>query len=395
MDHTSLSEVVVGLALRGPREKGLSANAVDPNKVAAPYNAILLDIRENFDTTELIAKHGFQPVNACIQAAELVSDKADVNWIQLLERSAVMADAGQRLKRLSHKMERGEDVDIGRILSILQNLHDDRMDFVALSEVEPEEQIWTPSHYAPLDHFVGGLPKGGLTIVGAPPGIGKTTLLIRMMVNAAKAGVKVGFFSMEMTLRQIAMRFIEVDGKMTKAQKKRILASEDVCAADEVYAKATRLVGANPDLGLIGIDFADLMVVGEQSEQIMGDIYKTMAVLAKRTGVPVVLLSQLSRRYEGGLPRVSHLRYSGMAEAVSSLVLLLWNPDNLWVDTGAGKATNPLPYIPGAAYIIVGKSRFGFKQGGVGAFAVPWDGELGWGSKPIGDWLPLPAGGTS
>jgi replicative DNA helicase len=293
-------------------------------------------------------------------------------------------------------MERGEDVDVGKIMAIIQTLEKEQTDFLTMDKVEPakQEELWVPTYYLPWDANVGpnvaglgGVIRGGLSIIGAPPGVGKTTLLLRMFVNMAKASKRVAFFSMEMTLSQVALRMLEME-KLPKKVRQRILASEEVCPVQEVYAKAARLAAVYPDLYCIGIDFADLMVEGEQTESMMGDIYKTLAVLAKRTGVPIILISQLSRRYEGGLPRVSHLRYSGMAEATASLVALLYNPDNLWVDMGQTRKDNPLPFSPGKAYIILGKSRYGFKHGGIGAFLVDWKGDMGWGETSLG-WYPL------
>jgi len=390
MDWSNLSEVVVGLAIR----KKLTPGSINPDTLAAPYNRMLNDLRDGADESDLVSSHGWSPYAAATAAAEAV--KPELNWIGMLERAHLLADAGSRMSRLVKQMERGEDVDVGKMLAIVQSLDKEQTDFITLDKVEPakQEELWVPTFYQPWDNHVGpnlsgvgGIVRGGLNIIGAPPGVGKTTLLLRFLINMAQHGHTVAFLSMEMTLAQVALRMLEIQ-KLPKKVRANIIASEDVCPVNEVYAKITRLVASHPSLYAVGIDFADLMVEGEQSEQVMGDIYKTLAVLAKRTGVPIVLLSQLSRRYEGGVPRVSHLRYSGMAEATASTVALLYNPDNLWVDMGAGKEKNPLPFVPGQAYIILGKSRYGFKHGGVGAFQVDWDGALGWGQKDYG-WSPL------
>lgn len=385
-DHYSLSEIVTGRVLQGL----YSPNAVNPQTLAAPYDEMIPLVQEGRDLTELAAKVGHQPVRAAISASEAVGNE-EIDWIRLLERASILAEAGRRLERLVKAMGRGEEVDVARVLGILHEVEDEHLDFVGMDKVLPDEDIWVPTHYAPWDTHIGGMPKSGLTIIGAPPGIGKTTLLLRVLLNCAHAGHTVAFFSLEMTLGQIALRMLEVEAKLSMRTRSRIIASEEVCNVSEVYAKAARLKAAHPDLYAIGIDFADLMIDEEQSEQAMGKIYKTLSVLAKRLRVPIILLSQLSRRYEGGVPRMNHFRYSGLAEAMAALGLLLWNPDNLYVDMGQGKKGNPLDYIENAAYIIVGKSRFGFKEGTIGAFAVEWDGKLGWGEKSFG-WVPMLGG---
>ena len=90
---------------------------------------------------------------------------------------------------------------------------------------------------------------------------------------------------------------------------------------------------------------------------------------------------------------VTHLRYSGMAEAVASLVLLIYNPDSIWANMGGGKFS--IPHTPGTSTLIVGKTRYGFKSGtrgadvsSVGYFNVKWDGGLGWGDWS-GDYTPM------
>jgi replicative DNA helicase len=110
----------------------------------------------------------------------------------------------------------------------------------------------------------------------------------------------------------------------------------------------------------------------------MAQVYLTLARAAKITGVPFILLSQLSRSYTGGMPEITHLRYTGMAEALSALILLLYNPSAIFVSQSSGGA---LPRQAGKGYIIVGKSRYGHKYPGHGRFAIQcdWDGAAGWG----------------
>lgn len=136
----------------------------------------------------------------------------------------------------------------------------------------------------------------------------------------------------------------------------------------------------------ICMDFADLMLEREEDEQSVGYIYRKCATLAKKTNTQVILISQLSRAYVGGLPRVHHIRWSGLAEAMAALILLLYNPNQIFANQGKD---NRLPDIPGMGYIIQGKSRFGYKmEGGVGAVQVEWDGKQAWGHQSMG-WYPL------
>ncbi len=129
-------------------------------------------------------------------------------------------------------------------------------------------------------------------------------------------------------------------------------------------------------------------VVGIESERIgsgLLKIYVTFQNLAKRTGIPVILLAQLNRStYTSGIPKMNHIRYSGLAEAASSLIMLLYNPNQIWADKSG---TSPLPSVEGKGYIILAKSRFGFgtddngNDRGVGALDVDWNGKNSWGNK--------------
>jgi replicative DNA helicase len=388
MRYLDCAETVVGLVLSGH----YSPDMINTTLLPPPYDKMIVDMKKGANKNALIMKYGNDAMIRAMNAAEPVSPD-EYDWLVILEQTAIRAEAGARLEKLVGKLKNGDEIDESKILEIAGMLDAGHEDFVQLSKVEPDLDPWIPSFWKPLDDNVGGLPKAGLVVIGAPPGTGKTSMLIKLMVQAARNGKRCGFFSLEMTLSQIANRFIQVDSKLKKKQLDMIHASEEVVGVHEICAKASRLVAQHPDIYLIGIDFADLLVEGEQSEQVMGEIYKSLAVLAKRIRKPVVLLSQLSRRYEGGVPMVTHLRYSGMAEATASMVLLLYNPDSIWANMGNSKVT--IPHTTGTATVILGKTRYGFRPGtkgavvsAVGYFSVKWDGSMGWGDWS-GDYTPL------
>ena len=388
MKHLDASEAVMGMVITGD----LSPDVVNPQTLAKPFDQMLVYIQKSgIDKSVLMSKFGADAILGPMRMAEAIELK-EFDWIKVLETTYVRAEAGARLDKLAYKLKNGDEIDESRILEIASMLDAGHIDFVQLSDVIPDTDPWLPTYWNPIDTNIGGFPKNGLVVVGAPPGTAKTSILIKMMAQAAKEGKKVGFFSLEMTLSQIANRFLQVSKLKTK-EKELIYASEEVVNVRELIARASRLAATHPDLYYIGIDFADLLVEGEQSEQVMGEIYKSLAVLSKRIGKPVVLLSQLSRRYEGGVPMVTHLRYSGMAEAVASLIFLIYNPDSIWANMGGGKVS--IPHTPGNSTLIMGKSRYGFKPGthgaavsSVGYFPVKWDGLLGWGDT-CGDYTPL------
>ena len=341
-------------------------------------------LREGKSETDLVDRFGFSPVHVCRQAAQSVNG-APLDYIVLLERASLRSDVGRVLSTVAKRLEQGEDTDIGKATSALARFEMEQGEFVRLSDVTPENAVWVPSNYPPLDAHVGGFPKSGLTVIAGPTGVGKTTLLGRIMTCMAQQGRETAFFSLEMTVSQILFRFLEIQPDLTSEQRALIHTTDSAYNVEEIYAAASRLIAANPKIELIGIDFADLLVEGEEKTAKTSAIYRTLALLARRLERPIVLLSQLNREtYSGGLPKVHHIRWSGMAEATASLILLIYNPDRIFADSAAGQKGNPLVYIPDGAYIIVGKSRFGFTENHIGAILVDWTGSSGWGMMSRG-----------
>ena len=379
------SEIVTGLCLK----QRLNPAVINPMSLFPPYDVIVSSLTKGLDTTDIIEKVGLNPVQTAISASDIVDNKLPADWVSILEVAASRADASSTFKRAAEKLSQGEDPDYGRITESLEKLQrSGGSSFITLDKVDASEAVWRKTYYPPFDKHLGnatssGIPEAGLTIIGAPPGTGKTSLLVKLMGCAVQAGKKVCLISLEMTNGQIVNRFIETSG-LTVEERSRIISAEDSMTLDEVYMKVSRLA-ALEELHFIGVDFADLLLDSAEDEASVAHVYRTMAKLAKSTGVPVILLSQLNREYVGGVPRIHNLRYSGLAEAMGALILMLYNPGQTWSKLGEDPR---LPIHAGCGYIIVGKSRFGYREGGLGAIEVDWDGLASWGEESRG-WYPL------
>lgn len=379
-----VTEIVIGFSLKGK----LDPNAINPNDCYPPYGEIVPLLRDELSIPDIVTKVGYAGVRAAIEASENVNgDMKPMEWLGLLTKRASDSMNGEKLLKVAQDMVEGKEVDLGIALKALTMADNGYRELTPMSEIEAETNNWILTGWQPLDRHLGGLPKASLTIIGASPGVGKTTLSLKLATSMARRykKKKVAFFTLEMTMAQLTARALELDKSITKEEKSRILLTEFTYNVSELYAISSR-VAASEDLSLIVVDFADQLVEGEQSESVMGMIYRSTAMLAKKTGVPVVLISQLNRStYTGGIPRINHLRYSGMAEAMSALILLIYNPTNILVETSQ---TAELQITPGRGYLLAGKSRYGFLEGGPGAMQVEWDGKGGWGNKSFG-WFNL------
>jgi replicative DNA helicase len=195
---------------------------------------------------------------------------------------------------------------------------------------------------------------------------------------------QVAIFTLEMMKQEIALRFKEVS-HLPKEVMERIQINDSILTPEEVVSKASSF----EHLGLVCVDFADLLIKGETTESTMAHIYRTFMLGAKQLSCPIVLLSQLNRGYSGGIPRPTDIRYTGLAEALAWMILMLYNPSN---DFFGGEEDDTLSIVDGTAYIICWKIRGGFRMhpdDSPGAIQIPFRGSRGWKIDNSGRWFSL------
>ena len=216
-----------------------------------------------------------------------------------------------------------------------------------------------------LDKFISGLNKSDLMLLAARPGMGKTSLALNIALNVAKKYPKrtVAFFSLEMSKQQLVTRLISnesfVDNKKLTTGK---LNDEDwskVGIATSALSQTDLRVDDNPsitvaeisaklrridDLALVIIDYLQLMTGsgnksgngGENRQQVVSDISRSLKIMAKDLNVPVLCLSQLSRANESRQdkrPLLSDLRESGAIEQDADEVMFIYREDYYNKDT--------------------------------------------------------------
>jgi replicative DNA helicase len=214
-----------------------------------------------------------------------------------------------------------------------------------------------PTGFRELDKLTSGFQPGNLVILAARPSMGKSALGLCAAVNlGVRANTPVALFTLEMSKAEVTQRLMCSEAKV-ESQRLRSgrLAQDDwprlTAACDkltkapiyvddtgsitmmELRSKARRLKSREPNLGLIVVDYLQLMTTGASVEnrvQEVSQISRQLKVLARDLDVPILALSQLSRAVEqrhDKRPILSDLRESGSLEQDADLVLFVYRDE--------------------------------------------------------------------
>lgn len=246
--------------------------------------------------------------------------------------------------------------------------------------------------YRDFDGMTSGLQTSDLIIVAGRPSMGKTTFAMNMAENAVMACDKpVLIFSMEMPGDALALRMMASLGEI-ELQKLRTGKLEDddwprvgsvvgmlsersmfiddtpALSPSEVRSRARRIARDHGQLGLIVVDYLQLMRVGGNSENRtaeISEISRSLKALAKELNVPVIALSQLNRSLEQRADRrpvMSDLRESGAIEQDADLIVFIYRDE----------VYNPDTRDKGVAEIIIAKQR----NGPIGRIRLAFQGQF-------------------
>ncbi|MFQ5650361.1 MAG: replicative DNA helicase [bacterium] len=267
------------------------------------------------------------------------------------ESAIDLIDAAERkIFSLSEKKLRKGFVPISPILT-------DTFDILDKYDKRGGSVTGVPTGFTELDKMTAGLQKSDLIVVAGRPSMGKTAFCLNIARNVAvDHGLTVGFFSLEMSNTQLAMRMLCSEarvnahkvrtGKLPPDDWPRLSLSvgnlaeapiyiDDTAALSvlEIRAKARRLKSEH-DLGLLIVDYLQLAKApgNVESRQIeISAISQSLKALAKELEIPVIALSQLSRAVEsrGGdrRPILSDLRESGAIEQDADVVMFIYRPE--------------------------------------------------------------------
>ncbi len=304
----------------------------------------------------------------------------------------VVDSAEQKIFDISHDKDNKE---FRHIRDVLQNVYHD----IEVTAENKGAVSGSKTGFSGLDRMLVQMGKGDLVIVGARPGMGKTSFALNIATNVAKSTKKsVAIFSLEMSGEQLVTRIISSEAMVdSHSLRTGQLANEDwdniadvisSLSGCEIYIDDTSAITTNamksklrrlPNLGLVVVDYIGLMQTTSNSDnraQQVGEISRNLKIMAKDFGVPFIVCAQLNRGTEsrpgaGKRPTLADLRDSGSIEQDADIVLFLYR-DEYYKDISGIESSPEAADNANIAEVIIAKNR----HGSVGNVKMGWIGQF-------------------
>ncbi len=306
-------------------------------------------------------------------------------------------DSGMLLDRAEqsiYEIRQGREISgLTHIKSVIENETYDRLSKMSDPETR-DDYVGIPCGIGELDRMITGLNKSDLIILGARPGMGKTSFALNIVRNVAmNTGRTVCFFSLEMTRDQLAQRLLSSEagikseklrtGELEDDEWTRLAQAGEALSGADIYFDETSNITV-PEMkaklrrmkkvDLVVIDYLGLMHSARAIDnrvQEISEITRSLKIMAKELKVPVIACAQLSRGTEAKgkshKPALSDLRDSGSIEQDADIVLFLYR--DAYYDNE--KSDDEDKSDQSKAECIVAKNR----HGGIGTIDLHWDGQ--------------------
>lgn len=307
-----------------------------------------------------------------------------------MDSGRLLDSAEQRI----FEIRSGRDISgLTHIRTVIETETFDRLTKMTDPETR-EDYIGIPSGIGELDKMITGLNKSDLIILGARPGMGKTSFALNIARNVASSGRTVCFFSLEMTRDQLAQRVLSSEagiksekmrtGELEGDEWTRLAQAGDQLSKTELYFDETSDITVQQmkaklrrmrKVDLVIIDYLGLMHTAKPTDnrvQEVSEITRSLKIMAKELKIPVIACAQLSRATEAKgkshKPALADLRDSGSIEQDADIVLFLYR------DTYYDSEKNDDQDMgdPSKAECIVAKNR----HGETGTIPLHWDGQF-------------------
>lgn len=310
------------------------------------------------------------------QLIGMCNEVSDAAYSEQDEVSGILESAQSKLYTITQGRETKNFRHIREVLTDV---------YAHLSELrnDPEASAGTSTGFRSLDRVLAGMGNSDLVIVGARPGMGKTSFCLNIGTNVAKQTKKaVAIFSLEMSAEQLVSRVISSEALIDSyslrtgelkpeewghiAQAASALSGCDILIDDTPGISVTKMkakLRRVDNLGLVIIDYLQLMQSDRKIEnrtQEVSEISRSLKILAKELNVPVICCSQLSRGTEANTnkrPMISHLRESGSIEQDADVIIFLYR-DEYYKNAEGGDSIAP-DTEQNVAEVIIAKNRHG------------------------------------
>lgn len=266
------------------------------------------------------------------------------------EAREVLDRAEQAMFDVAQARAAADFVEAGQVLR-------DVLDRIAELYESGSRVVGLPTGFDRLDSLTSGLQPGNLIVVAGRPSMGKSGLALGITANVAlREEVPVALFTLEMSRAEVTQRLLSSEalidslklrnGRLDKEDWQRLhnaaakveraplhIDDSGAITAMEVRAKSRRLKMRHSKLGLVVVDYMQLMGAPDGAEnrvQAVSQISRALKALARDLDVPVLAVSQLSRAPEqrhDKRPILSDLRESGSIEQDADLVWFVYRDD--------------------------------------------------------------------
>lgn len=329
-------------------------------------------VREKYDVRSLI--HA---------AREIMDDAMDPGT----DPSLLLDSAEQKIYDIRQGRQRGGLEHIRDVLASNYEI------FTKLASGDRAQYAGIPSGISALDEITTGLNRSDMIIVGARPGMGKTSFALNIARNVAiKQNQAVAFFNLEMSREQMVNRLLSSEarvsskklrvGNLTPEEWLRIAGAASSLYNAPIYLDDTASITVPEmkarlrrmkSLGFVVIDYLQLMQSAKRTEnrvQEVTEITRSLKIMAKELNVPIMVCAQLSRGTEkqgNHRPALADLRESGSIEQDADQVLFLFREEYY-----KNEKDDPTAVETGTSEVIVAKNR----HGELGTVKLAWSGEF-------------------